>query len=372
MKVKKYIADSMPEAMKQIRKELGTEAVILQTRNIKKGRFFGLLKKQQIEVVAVRDPQPVAPKKQVVTEDKGLHKNQMVKPTENSNLLNELKQVKQLLHQSAIETITYPADYQLVYHYLLDQEVEQQLAASIIEAVIENQQNKQQINRQLIVKQVEEEIKKRLEMVSFQGLTYKNKLVYFVGPTGVGKTTTIAKVAAKSKLEDRKRVALITADTYRIAAVEQLKTYADILQVPIEVVYTRTDFEEAIKKFSAYDVVFIDTAGRNFREEMYVKQLQADIGIGRAEGADTYLVLSLTAKPKDIADIFDRFKPLNITEVIFTKMDETSQFGSMLNITLRKNIGVAYISNGQDVPEHLLNPSSHLLATYVMRDAYEK
>lgn len=372
MKVKKYIADSMPEAMKQIRKELGTEAVILQTRNIKRGRFFGLLKKQQIEVVAVKDPQPVVPKKQVVTEDKGLHKNQMVKPTENSNLLKELEQVKQLLHQSAIETITYPADYQLVYHYLLDQEVEQQLAASIIEAVIEHQQNKQQMNRPFIVKQVEEEITKRLERVSFQGLTYKNKLVYFVGPTGVGKTTTIAKVAAKSKLEDRKRVALITADTYRIAAVEQLKTYADILQVPIEVVYTRADFEEAIKKFSAYDVVFIDTAGRNFREEMYVKQLQADIGIGRSEGADTYLVLSLTAKPKDITDIFDRFKPLNITEVIFTKMDETSQFGSMLNIALRKNIGVAYISNGQDVPEHLLNPSSQLLATYVMRDAYEK
>ncbi|API93903.1 flagellar biosynthesis protein FlhF [Virgibacillus pantothenticus] len=372
MKVKKYTAASMPEAMKQIRKELGNDAVILQSRQVKKRKFLGLLKKQQIEVVAVKDPQPIKPKKPLHHRDKEISVNETKVAANEANIspvLQELKQVKQLLHQSSIGMMNYPFDYQSAYQYLLTQEVDQQLAKSFIEAVMEKHGADQQPSYQVIIKDIEQEVTKRLQSVTFQGLTYRHKLVYFVGPTGVGKTTTIAKVAAQSKLQDRKSVAFITADTYRIAAVEQLKTYAEILDVPIEVVYTKTDLEQAIQKLSAYDVILIDTAGRNFREDAYIRQLQADVEVNTE--AAMFLVLSLTAKPQDLVDIYNQFEPLPISRVIFTKIDETRQFGSMLNIILEKHVGVAYLTNGQDVPEDLIHPSAELLAANIMGNAYE-
>ncbi|RFA37725.1 flagellar biosynthesis protein FlhF [Virgibacillus dokdonensis] len=371
MKVKKYTAGSMPEAMKQIRKELGAEAVILQSRQVNKRKFLGLFKKPQIEVVAVKDPQPIAPKKQVSQKQEMRIKER--KDNTNTNIvspeLQELRQVKKLLHQSAIHTLTYPFDYQSAYHYLLEQEVNQPLAKSLIESVMEKYSAKSQPTYQEIVKKVEEEIMERLQAVPFQGLTYNQKLVYFVGPTGVGKTTTIAKLAAESKLKDGKNVAFITADTYRIAAVEQLKTYADILSVPIEVVYSNDDMVKAIHKLSTYDIIFIDTAGRNFREDAYIKQLQEDVLINKE--ATMFLVLSLTAKSQDLLNIYDQFEPLPISQVIFTKLDETRQVGGMLNIIFKKSIGVGYITNGQDVPDDLVHPTPEFLSSSIMEHAYE-
>src|SRR5699024_5525665 len=163
-----------------------------------------------------------------------------------------------------------------------------------------------------------------------------------VGPTGVGKTTTIAKVAAKLMLEDTKKIAFITTDTYRIAAIEQLKTYARILNIPVEVAYNVKDYQQALKKLEGYDLILVDTAGRNFRDAKYIRELQENTG--NSEVA-TYLVLSLTAKPKDLNDIYDQFYQIPLEAVIFTKLDETTQYGSMLNIAVTKEIGIAYVTD---------------------------
>ena len=188
--------------------------------------------------------------------------------------------------------------------------------------------------------------------IPFGGITFNKKYINVVGPTGVGKTTTLAKIASLCILTYKKKIAFITTDTYRIGAIEQLKTYANILNVPVEVCYNSEDFQLATQKYASYDLVFIDTAGRNFRNAKYVEDLKNMIDFN--QDIETYLVLSLTSKQIDIEEIIKQFSEIHIDKFIFTKADETATYGSMYNIIHRENKGVAYITNGQDVPDDLV------------------
>src|SRR5699024_7414087 len=273
MKVKKFIATTMPEAMQQIRTELGSEAVILQSKKIKQGGFLGFFQKSKFEVIAALDPQPVSRKQE---QDLNLQSEKKVKDsftTSNNShekdVISEIKHLKKLLEQQSLsDDDLFKPDYQIVYNYLLTQEVERDLAKDIINSVVEKHNlNEQSPHISEIVSHTEREIEQRLGLLSFEGMTYSSRIIHFIGPTGVGKTTTLAKLAARSMLLDKKKVAFITTDTYRIAAIEQLKTYARILDVPVEVAYSIEDYQDAIEKFSHVDLIFVDTAGRNFRHE---------------------------------------------------------------------------------------------------------
>src|SRR5699024_1707737 len=145
-------------------------------------------------------------------------------------------------------------------------------------------------------------------------INYQNKFIHLVGPTGVGKTTTIAKLAAKSMIKDQKKVALITTDTYRIAAIEQLKTYSNILDIPLEIAYTMEDYHKARLKFQSYDLVFVDTAGRNFRDPKYIAELGKVVDLDH--DLETYLVLSLTTKAQDLITIFNQFRTIPVKKLI--------------------------------------------------------
>lgn len=367
MKVKKFIAATMPEIMKEIRADLGSDAVILSSKEVQQGGFLGLFKQKKIEVIAALDPQPMVPSKQVkeaAKKEPDFNQAHIKSAQSNIEVLNEIKYLKRILEQQAEQSeSSYLPDYQLVYQHLLDQEIEKGLARELIESVISRHENTEQsITPKVIFDNLVEEIDQRLNEVSFQGITYDQQVIQFAGPTGVGKTTTLAKIAANCMLVDHKKVAFITTDTYRIAAIEQLKTYARILDVPVEVAYTIEDYNQAIRKFSTYDVILVDTAGRNFRDEKYIQELQENIGLN----TKTYLVLSLTAKPNDVIDIYKQFQHLSIKEVIFTKLDETLQYGSMINLTLRYQIGIAYLTNGQDVPDDLVQPTSNIITDYIL------
>lgn len=368
MKVKKFIASSMPEAMKQIREELGIDAVILNSKEIHQGGFLGLFKKRKIEVVAVLDPQPIA---RYETNKESLHhvrnSNEQMRNETNpdSTILQEIKYMKKILEQQVKHSDDiYLPDYQVAYQYLIEQEVEETLARKLIESVITTHKERDQlVTRESVFTSLQIEMQRRLKNVSFQGITYDQQIIQFVGPTGVGKTTTLAKIAANCMLVDRKSIAFITTDTYRIAAIEQLKTYARILDVPVEVAYTIEDYHQAIKKFAAYDLILVDTAGRNFRDPKYIKELEKSV----FPDTKSFLVLSLTAKPNDIIDIYKQFEHISINEVIFTKLDETLQYGSMINIALNHQVGIAYVANGQDVPEDLINPNPKVISHYILQ-----
>ncbi len=175
------------------------------------------------------------------------------------------------------------------------------------------------------------------------------KIVFFVGPTGVGKTTTIAKIVSDLKLNKKAKVALITADTYRIAAVEQLKTYANILSIPLEVVYSPEELSEAADKYKDYDFVLVDTAGRSHLNEKHYDDLKAYLDA--VPKKEVYLTLSITTKYRDLCDVVNTYSNLNDYKIVFTKLDETACIGNIYNIRRKTGAELSYVSYGQNVPD---------------------
>lgn len=182
----------------------------------------------------------------------------------------------------------------------------------------------------------------------------KPNIVFFIGPTGVGKTTTIAKIASKYKVEYNRKVAFITADTYRIAATEQLRVYADILDAPMSIVYSVDEINEAIEKYMDYDLIFVDTAGFSHKNEQQRSDMKKLLGgVNEEYRKEVYLVLSATTKYHDLMDIVDVYREISNYKLIFTKLDETSSYGNLLNIKLYADADLSYVTNGQNVPDDI-------------------
>ena len=180
------------------------------------------------------------------------------------------------------------------------------------------------------------------------------KLVFFIGPTGVGKTTTIAKIASKFRVDEKKKVALLTADTYRIAAAEQLRTYANILEVPFRVIYTVEEINKALEDFKDYDYILIDTAGHS-HQNMTQKDNMRNIihSVDDRVESEVHLVLSATTKYKDLISIADSYKEMADYKLIFTKLDETTTLGNLLNLRLYTGASLSYVTYGQNVPDDI-------------------
>ena len=182
----------------------------------------------------------------------------------------------------------------------------------------------------------------------------KPKVVFFIGPTGVGKTTTIAKIASKYKVEYDKQVGFVTADTYRIAATEQLQVYANILKAPMSIVFSETELNEILAKYEEYDLVFVDTAGFSHKNETQRQDMKRLLqGLDERYQKEVYLVLSATTKYKDLLDIVDIYHEISDYKLIFTKLDETTAYGNILNVKLYANADLSYVTNGQNVPDDI-------------------
>jgi len=182
----------------------------------------------------------------------------------------------------------------------------------------------------------------------------KPKVVFVIGPTGVGKTTTIAKIASKYKVEQGKKVAFLTADTYRIAAAEQLRTYANILDEPFSIIYSAEEMNQAIENVGDYDLVLVDTAGFSHKSDSQREDIKRLIeSVDEKYDKSVYLVLSATTKYKDLLEIIDIYNEIADYKIIFTKLDETSTYGNLLNVKLYSNAELSYITNGQNVPDDI-------------------
>ena len=385
MKMKKYNAPSIAEAMKRIRADLGDDAVILNSKVVVTKKFFGLVKNKSYEVVAGYDrieKKPTFPSLPDIPDFPYLNNEQQYIPSQSmkqseelaiskapqadsslpSNLVKEIADLKSMMQsmQRMSTQSQYPDELLPFVDFLKQQELGEELITAISdELFMHYNNNNHKISWENMQEIAKDFLRKELYALPINGLSYEKKYINVLGPTGVGKTTTIAKMAARSVLEKKKKVGFITTDTYRIGAIEQLKTYAALLQAPVEVVYNAEDYAAAIKKLAHLDLIFIDTAGRNYREAKYVDDLKALIDFN--EQVESYLILALTAKQKDLESIIEQFKKIAIEKFIFTKLDETNSIGTMFNLMIKYNKGLAYYTNGQEVPEDIEQPSSDSL-----------
>lgn len=197
----------------------------------------------------------------------------------------------------------------------------------------------------------------------------KQKIISFIGPTGVGKTTTMAKIAAHFAVDKDKNVALITADTYRIAAVEQLKTYSKIIDIPFAVCYSGSKLEDMLAgQFRNSDLILIDTPGSSWKDELQLDRLEDFVD--RSLVDEVHLLLSLNTKSSDLKNIINKFSALNPDKALLTKLDETSSYGDIINIKEDYKLPLSYLTNGQDVPEDLETAEAETLYNYLFGDFY--
>lgn len=375
----------MPEAMKMIRAELGSEAVILNSKIVQTQGVFGFFRKKNFEVIAAVDPvatrtQKVQPKekerkvpvitKQTEPQQPVVHESSKKYDTPETHsaapeLLKEIKDIKAAMKDLSSDISLYSGYLQEMNQMLMNQEIDPSIRKEIMSSLLEKWYlSSEKASFAEVQNWTRKSIISKISNVDYGGLTYQKKYINVVGPTGVGKTTTIAKIAADCMLKDKKKIAFITTDTFRIAAIEQLKTYAKILGAPVEVCYSFEDFKKAKEAYKEYDVVFIDTAGRNFRNEKYINDLNELIHF--SNDMETFLVLSLTSKMTDMNMIYQQFSKIKISKFIFTKVDETANYGAIVNLIVNSGIGVAYLTNGQDVPDDIAIASPSLIANTIL------
>lgn len=398
MKIKKYEVYDMKEALKMIKRDLGPEAVILSSRKIIKNGSFGLFSKPIIEVTAAVDYQTNKENKSMKKQDT-IHndtydfkkdfrhgdsrdtqnEDNMDRVTELINslglnrfesLINDVGDIKKQINEmksafSSNMVVDLDSPLKEYYQLMLKNEMDDVIAYKFLKKIEKRIAaaggSKLQI-KNMIVQFLAEVIP--VEKDYFSSLS--QKVVAFVGPTGVGKTTTIAKLAANLSLKLKKKVCLISIDTFRIGAVEQLKTYAEIVDVPLLVASTPEELKDTIAKCRNYDYIFLDSMGRSQYDENQISELNAFMNVSPV--ISVVLVLSMSCNHMELFDTFDRYSRLKPEYVIFSKLDETKYFGPMVNLPVIKRVPILLLTNGQNVPEDMEIPDGKKIAKSILSE----
>ncbi len=240
----------------------------------------------------------------------------------------------------------------LIFRQLLENEVEEQYANQIITEIEASLKKETDVSK--ILATIYQKIVLKLgQTKTLEVVSGKTKYIFFIGPTGVGKTTTIAKLAYSLMEQKKAKVALLAADTYRIAAVDQLRTYAEIMNIPLYVIYSETELAEQKEELEKYDVILVDTAGRSHRSKEQRDDIERLIHSVPAQAREVYLVLSATTKYRDLVKIAEAYSEIAEYRLIFTKLDETGTIGNIFNIKMLTGAPLSYATNGQNVPDDI-------------------
>jgi flagellar biosynthesis protein FlhF len=395
MNVKRYIVKDVNEAMIKIKNELGRDAVILNTRKIKSPGVFGFFKKPLVEVVAAVDGgKEVASKpdlneaeiqqlrdelKKVVEErqvekDKAKPEEKLDEKSAQKTEVQELKEIVMELSNKVNnqgsspvhlkKTDSFEISESRIDKLLKDKDLTED-SIKKIRNILKGRINIDESSDQSVLNAVRLIIKEILdEPYTIDHSVSDKKVILFVGPTGVGKTTTLAKLAARLSLVNNKTVGLITADTYRIAAVDQLKTYSEILGLPLKVIYEPEEVRDALSNYSDKDCILIDTAGRSHKSDELLQDLQGILTY--VEKPEIFLVISMTTGYKDIKSIIDSYQFLEDYKLLLTKLDETSSLGNVLNIKLETGKPLSYFTIGQSVPDDIEVANTDKIANYIV------
>ena len=359
--------------------ELGSDALILSIKSVKPKGFWRWFRRPYVEVTAALDDnkeQPGLTGNKELAEDKEL--------AEFKSFLSGLSQKQREFEAKTAEALPKPAESvlavrsgkgkaaaeplkhreeqpetaeaaepqvligQVIYEQLTENEVDDRLADQLVAELLES-------GRDFSLEEGLNMVYRRLvkELSDIQPIRLENgrpRPVFFIGSTGVGKTTTIAKLASLFTLEKKCKVALITADTYRIAAVEQLRTYANILNIPIKVIYKEEEIAGCMEEFADYDLILIDTAGRSYQDTKHLQELKELLE--KVEDKQVYLVLSLSTKNSDLKKTVAAYDFADFS-LIFTKLDETLAYGGILNLKQATGRPLSYVTTGQNVPEDI-------------------
>jgi flagellar biosynthesis protein FlhF len=239
-----------------------------------------------------------------------------------------------------------------VFTDMIEAEIEESIARAWIDRIREGRDSHELTDALLVKSRVAQLLENEIRVNGSIAIDEnKCRVVALVGPTGVGKTTTIAKLAANYRLREKRRVGLITVDTYRVAAVEQLRTYADIIDLPMEVVATPREMREAVARMSHLDLVLMDTAGRSPRDEVKIQELKSMLG--EAEPDEVHLVLSSTAAARSLIATAERFAEAGTTALLITKLDEANSLGNLVSLVRSCRLPISYLTDGQNVPDDI-------------------
>lgn len=381
MQTKTYVAPTKLEALLKIREEHGADAVILSERTVQKGKLLG--KKPMVEiVVGIKDgsPEPKAePRPTTKVEPKGIedYDPNQVRLRKLEREVQEIRALVQTMHTYLMNGAAYPTDDGATPETPMIAAVvdEHPLLSPLLQAGVEREIAQELLRRvpripsNAAIDTLKRTLAARIPVGGALPRENRHRQVaVLIGPTGVGKTTTIAKLAAVHALDYGRKVALLSLDTYRIGAIQQLRTYADLMKLPLHVATTADEVQEGLELFTDYDLVLIDTIGRGQRDEAHLLEMRQ--ALQPVKGI-VYLTLSATADAVTLLDAAQRFTIFEPDAIILTKLDEAARLGNCVNLVLKVGQPLSYFTTGQRVPEDICHADAQALACKVLSEVVQ-
>jgi len=418
--LRKFRAPTYYEAYQQVRRSLGNDAIILRSAEVKEGGVFGFLGKRMVELTASRgDPQPPLRTPSPAEKKYGAHSHlskqeaapesvayfeQLVRtaqqriagaaqqsgqvpktaagtvegaPFKNGEageetieaLQKEIHAMREMLEVLYAEQpgMGLPSDFVPHYKFLIERGVDRKVAAAFINSVVRSSDLAIIRDPRVFTERMAIELRKRVQVTGGINLTAGTcRFVALVGPTGVGKTTNLAKLAAYYAMRTHSRVALFTADTYRIAAADQLRVYANIIGVPLEIVNDPAEAAKAVQAYRDYDLLLMDTAGGSQYNIKQINELKNILDAAQPD--EVMLVLSANTQLDVLRRAAVNFRPLRPSSLLFSKLDETRLYGAMLSLVAETDLPLSYLSVGQNVPDDIALAQPNIIADLILQN----